>query len=181
MKTHMAKTVSSCFGVLRQLRSISRSVSRPVLQSLIIALVLPRLDYGNATLAGIPDRLCNRLQLVTNAAAQLIFATRKYDHVTPLLEELHWLLSYRCLHGLARELTHVADIESRQHLRSAATEILETPSIRRPTIGGCTFPAAAAEAWNGLLTSSVTSTPSLETFRRLLKTELFWRSFPHVR
>ena len=195
MKTHVAKTVSSCFGVLRQLRSISRSVSRPVLRSLVVAT---RLDYGNATLAGIPDRLCDRLQLVMNAAARLIFATRKYDHVTPLLEELHWLracqrithklamLSYRCLHELApsylaHELTRVADIESRRHLRSVATERLETPSIRRPTIGGRAFPAAAAEAWNGLLTSSVTSAPSLKTVRRSLKTELFSRSFPHVR
>ena len=197
MRTHVGKTVSSCFGVLRQLRSISRSVSRPVLQSLVVALVLPRLDYGNATLAGIPDRLCDRLQSVMNAAARLIFASRKYDHVTPLLEELHWLrarqrityklamLSYRCLHGLApsylaRELTRVVDIESRRHLRSADTERLETPSIRRPTIGGRAFPAAAAEAWNSLLASPVTSAPSLETFRRSLKTELFSRSFPHA-
>jgi len=197
MKTHVAKTVSGCFGVLRQLRSISRSVSRSVLQSLVVSLVLSRLDYGNATLAGIPDRLCDRLQSVLNAAARLIFAARKYDHVTPLLEELHWLrtrqrityklamLTYRCLHGLApsylaRELTRVADIESRRHLRSAATQRLVAPSVRRPTIGGRAFPAAAVEAWNSLLTSQVNSTPSMETFRRSLKTELYSRSFPHM-
>jgi len=28
---------------------------------------------------------------VLNAAAQLIYGRRKYDHVTPLLRELHWL------------------------------------------------------------------------------------------
>jgi predicted DNA-binding protein len=196
METHVAKTVSSCFGVLRQLRSISRSVSRPVLQSLVVALVLPRLDYGNATLAGIPDRLCDRLQSVMNAAARLIFAQRKHEHVTPLLIELHWLrarqrityklalLTYRCMHGLAPpylacELTRVADIESRRHLRSAATGRLDTPSFRRSTIGGRAFPAAAAEAWNGLLSSPVIAAPSLETFRRALKTELFSRSFPN--
>ena len=77
-------------------------------------------------------------------------------------------------------VVHVS-VESRRHLRSAATERLETPSIRRPTIDGRAFPAAAAEAWNGSLTSSVISVPSLETFRRSLKTELFSRSYPHVR
>jgi hypothetical protein len=61
-------------------------VSRPVLQSLVVALVLSRLDYGNATLAGIPDRLCDRLQSVMNAAARLIFEKRKHEHVTPLIE-----------------------------------------------------------------------------------------------
>ena len=44
MRTHVATTVSSCFAVLRHLRSIRRSVSRLVMQSLVVALVLTRLD-----------------------------------------------------------------------------------------------------------------------------------------
>jgi len=40
MRTHVPKTVSSCFAVLRQLRSTRRSVSVPALQSLVVALVL---------------------------------------------------------------------------------------------------------------------------------------------
>jgi len=40
METHAIKTVSRCFAVLRQIRSISRSVTRPVLQSLVVSLVL---------------------------------------------------------------------------------------------------------------------------------------------
>jgi len=135
-----------------------------------------------------------RLQSVLNAAARLVFAGRIHDHVTPLLQELHWLrarqrityklamIVYRCLHGLAPqylagELTRVADIESRRRLRSAATARLDVPSVQRSTIGGRAFPVAAAVAWNSL-PSSVTSSPSLETFRRMLKTELFVKSFP---
>jgi len=34
MRSHVTKTVSDCFAVLRQLRSVRRSVSRPVFQSL---------------------------------------------------------------------------------------------------------------------------------------------------
>jgi hypothetical protein len=37
MRSHVARNVSSCFAVLRQLRSIRRSVSRPVLQSLVMS------------------------------------------------------------------------------------------------------------------------------------------------
>jgi len=93
MRTHVAKTVSSCFAVLRQLRSIRRSVSGPALQSLVVALVLTKLDYGSATLAGlpVPAAQLDRLQTVLNAAARLIYRRRKFDHVSPLLEELHWL------------------------------------------------------------------------------------------
>jgi len=44
----------------------------------------------SATLAGLPTRLLDRLQMVLNAAARLVYGSRKYDHVTPLLH-LHWL------------------------------------------------------------------------------------------
>ena len=91
MRTHVAKTVSSCFAVLRQLRSIQRSVSDPVLQSLVVALVFTKFDYGSATLAGLPAVQLDRLQSMLNAAARLIYRRRKFDHVSPLLKELHWL------------------------------------------------------------------------------------------
>ena len=89
MGTHVAKTVSACFAVLRQIRSIRRSVSQPVLRSLVASLVISRLDYGCAVLAGLPGHQLDRLQSVLNAAARLILSARKYDHVTPLLRELH--------------------------------------------------------------------------------------------
>jgi len=62
MKTHVSRTVSSCFASLRHIRSIGRSVSKPVLMSLVTAMVLARLDYGSITLNGITQRLMNRLQ-----------------------------------------------------------------------------------------------------------------------
>ena len=77
MTTHVSKTVSSCFAALRQIRSVKRSVTRPVLLSLV-QLVLTRLDYGNATLAGLSGRLTARLQSVLHVAARLIYSKRKY-------------------------------------------------------------------------------------------------------
>jgi hypothetical protein len=71
--THITKTVCNCFGVLRQIRGIRRSVTRPVLQSLIVALVLTRLDYGNALLVGLPQQQLAKLQSVLHAAARLIY------------------------------------------------------------------------------------------------------------
>ena len=81
--------------MLRQLRSIRRSVSDPVLQSLFVALVMTKLD-GSATLAGLPAVQLDRLQSVLNAAAWLIYRRRKFDHVSPLLKELHWLRACEC-------------------------------------------------------------------------------------
>ena len=89
---HVTTTISSYFAVLSQLSSIRRSVSRSVFESLVVALVRPRLDYGNSTLGGIPSRLYYRLKSVFNTAALLVFGDRFSDHITPLLQELHWLM-----------------------------------------------------------------------------------------
>jgi len=41
---------------------------------------------------GIPDYYqFNRFQSVMNAAARLVFSASRYDHITTLLRQLHWL------------------------------------------------------------------------------------------
>ena len=57
--------------------------------------------------------LLSRLQSVMNTAARLIFSSSRFQHITPLLRQLHWLkaperiafkqsvLVYKCLHGSA--------------------------------------------------------------------------------
>ena len=61
MRTHVCRTVSYCFAMLRQLRSIRYLVSASVFQLLVTALVLCRLDYGNSILVGLPVYLQRRL------------------------------------------------------------------------------------------------------------------------
>jgi len=91
MRTDVCRTVSYCFAMLRQLRSIRYLVSESVFQSLFTALVLCRLDYGNSTLVGLPVYLQRRFQSVQNAAARLIFRLRRSDHITDALVSLHLL------------------------------------------------------------------------------------------
>ena len=113
--------------------------------------------------------------------------------MTPLLWDLHLLrvteriefklatLVYRCVNGMAPSylvsvLQRVADIGSRQRLRTESTSALLVPSTRRVTLGDRSFTVAAARTWNNL-SAHVRSAPSLTTFRRRLKAELFVRSF----
>ena len=72
MKTRVSRSVSSCFASPRHIRSIRRPVTKPVLLSLVTAIVLSRLDYGSVTLNGITKRLMDRLQSVLSAAARLV-------------------------------------------------------------------------------------------------------------
>ena len=56
-----------------------------------MSLIPTRLNYGSATLCGVPGHLLNRLQSVLNAAARLVCHARKYDRVTHLDRDRHWL------------------------------------------------------------------------------------------
>ncbi len=58
---------------------------------LVHAFMTPRLDYCNALLCGFPAYSINKLQIVQNAAARVLTRSRKYDHITPILQSLHWL------------------------------------------------------------------------------------------
>ena len=159
-----------------------------------MSLVLTRLDYGNATLAGIPANLMRRLQAVLNASARTITGLPRSAHITTSLAGLHWLraaerikfklatLTYRCIHCtapryLSAQLTRLADIPSRRRLRSSATDALLVRPTRLVTVGDRAFPVAAAKLWNEL-PGDVTASQSLAAFRRQLKTFLFRLSYP---
>jgi hypothetical protein len=194
MKSHVRRVTSSCFAILRQLRSLRRSISSSVYRTLIVSLILTKLDYGNATLAGLPAYLVSRLQSVMNAAARSIIGIRRSEHITSTLANLHWLkvserikfklavLTYRCLHGaapqyLTDDIRLLSDIPSRRVLRSSTRSELVIKPTRLSTVGDRAFSYAAPRVWNSLPTD-VTSAPSLPSFRRRLKTHLFQFSFP---
>ena len=129
-----------------------------------------------------------------NAAAQLIFLSSKFDHVTPVLCHLHWLkvrewkdfklaiLTYKCLHGsappyLIDELCRPGDLEARQRLHSASSSSLIVRRTRL-SIGDRAFPVAAARVWN-TLPQHVTSALSLHIYASRLKTH-FSVAFPEL-
>jgi len=53
--------------------------------------ILSKVDYCNVALSGLSNRDLERVQSVINAATRLRTGARKYDHVTQLLKDLHWL------------------------------------------------------------------------------------------
>lgn len=91
MKSHVSRLVGACFGILRQIRSIRRSLPDSTLAMLMSSFIMSKLDYCNVALAGLPRCDLDRLQSVINAAARLTAGARRYDPITPLLIDLHWL------------------------------------------------------------------------------------------
>ncbi len=72
-KEHIAKTARSCRFALDNIRKIRPFLTEHAAQLLVQALVISRLDYCNALLAGLPSNTIKPLQMIQNAAAQLVF------------------------------------------------------------------------------------------------------------
>ena len=123
-------TLNPTIPILRQIRIVSRLIRRSVTTVAGHITGTATVDYGNATLTGLLNNQLGRLQSVMNAAARIVFSARKYEHITPLLRDLHWLRApqriefklagFRCLHAaIPIELRLVADIDLWRRLRSA--------------------------------------------------------------
>ena len=67
------------------------SLSKESTEILIHAFVSSKLDHCNSLLFGLPAYQLAKLQVLQNTAARVVSLTRKYDHITPVLESLHWL------------------------------------------------------------------------------------------
>ena len=84
---HTSRTVSACFSMLRQIRSIRRSITRPLLLTLLSSLVITRLDYNISAFSGLSSSQVRRLQSILNASARLLF------HVSHTTSSKAWLAS----------------------------------------------------------------------------------------
>jgi len=201
MRTYVLRTVSRCFGDLRQLRQIRRSVPTATLQKkmLVFRLVLSRLDFGNSVLVGIPACLLRRLQSVLNARARLILQLRRSDHITDALVSLHWLrvperiqykivvLTHKVLHDTDSATVPWTTPPNSRSARSAGTPLckLQSPGgadvlIRLSTVGSRIFNVSAGpRIWNKL-PEDIVSAPTFSSFRRRLKPFLFQQSYPDI-
>lgn len=91
MAPHINSTCKGAFHHLRSIAIIRKYLSEKTTEILVHAFVTSKLDFCDSLLYGVPKSLLQKLQSVQNTAARLVTCSRKYDHVTPLLKDLHWL------------------------------------------------------------------------------------------
>ena len=101
IEQHNAVVSKSCFNQIRNIGRIRSYITDSACNTLVCPLITSRLDYGNALLYGVNASALAELQRVQNTAARLIARRKKYDHITPVLIELHWLpVKFRCEYKL---------------------------------------------------------------------------------
>ncbi len=174
---------------LRNISKIRKYLTTEATEALVHALVSSRLDYCNALLIGIPACQLKRLQLLQNKAARIISRTGKYEHITPVLQKLHWLpvryrieykvllLVFKCLYGDApcylKELLKL--YTPKRSLRSGALNLLSTPKCPNKK-GDRAFSIAGPKLWNDL-PIYLRKPLSITVFKKGLKTCLFKKAF----
>ncbi len=183
---HITKTARSCRFALYNIKKIRPFLSEHATQLLVQALVLSRLDYCNALLAGLPASSIKPLQLIQNAAARLIFNELKRTHVTPLFINLHWLpiaarikfkalmFAYRTTSGSAPLYLNslLQTYVPSRNLHSASERRITVPSQRGTKSLSQTFSFTVPIWWNDL-PNSIRAAESLPIFKKRLKTHLF--------
>ena len=126
------------------------------------------------------------MQYVQNTAVRVVCQMSKFQHITPVLQKLHWLpiqyriickillLVYKSLNGaspsyLAQKLHYRSPTRSS---RSVSNEPLMQPRSYTKTYGDRAFAIQAPREWN-LVPYEIRKSNTISIFKRALKTFLF--------
>ncbi len=189
-ENHISNVTKTAFFHLRNIAKLRNMLTVSDVEKLVNAFMTDRLEYCNALLGGCPASSINKLQIVQNAAARVLTRSRKYDHITPILQSLHWLpikfrisykillLAYKAQNDLAPAyLTNLLSCYNpTRSLRLQNSGLLVVPRIAKSTKRGRTFSYSAPELSNSL-PDNVRGLDTLSLFKSRLKTHLFSQAF----
>jgi len=160
---HIANVTSSCTATLCQINRVKNSFDRKTLSLIINSLVMSKLLYCSTVWSNTSDKNIKKLQQVQNFACKIITNSRKYDHVTPLLQELNWMtvkqhlqyrdavMAFKCYNNLTpyyltSKLRRRSDIHNR---RTRNCDLLDTP-LYKTASGQRTFTYKATKILNNM-------------------------------
>ena len=189
---HVSSKVQKAMANFIKIKTIRRYITREACTILLLMLCMSHLDYLNAVLYGIPNKILNKYQRIQNMCAKLALGKSKYDSSTECLKTLHWLpirqwiefkilvLTHKCINnsaqGYLQDLISVK-AQNRVNMRSCSMGVLlNIPKVKQTTFAARSFRYIAPRLWNSLPTD-IRCTTKLDKFKALLKTNLFQKAF----
>ena len=190
MERQVKHTGKTSYFHLRNISRVRRHLNQDTCAKVLHSSVTVRLDYQNALLAGSRQNIIRPLQRLQNDAARLLTRTPRREHITPVLQRLHWLpVQQRCdfklltlVHGTVHNNNapvYLKDMfqayDPPRDLRASDSGLLAIPRPRTHE-GERSAQHRGAQLWNGL-PPAMRLVTSKELFKKQLKTLLFTRVF----
>ena len=181
---HVTSLSSSLLSTLCQVNRVRHLFSREILNTILNSLVFSKLFYCSTVWSGTSKDNVHKLQLLQNFAARILTNTKKFDHISPILNELGWLtieellnlrdviMIYKCINGLASNYLS-SKLYKRSDTHAYNTRLKEHFSLPlcRTSIAQRNFYYRALKSWNKL--SVATRNPSsLAQFKRSARGEM---------
>ena len=191
MSAHVNTVYKSIIFQLSKISHIRKYISVDVAKTLVTSLILSRLDYCNSLFCNMTNENIEKLQLLQNHAARLIFRAKKKDHITPLLFQLHWLpikfridykialLCFKCLNNTAP--TYLKDLVQVYVPRRALRSSTDNSKFLKPVMnykfyGEKSFSFYGPSVWNSL-PFYLRNIDNVDTFKKHLKTYFFNQAY----
>lgn len=190
LESHISNMCRVGYFHIRNIKSLKPMLNKDALISVVHAFITSRLDYCNSLLYGLPDKQIQKLQRIQNIAARLVSGCRKYDHITPILSDLHWLpvrqrIAFKVFTIVFKSLTdcgpkYLSELlqikETTRTLRSSGDLNLVVSKSHYKNYGDRAFCVAASTLWNKL-PCHIKKSNTLAAFKSNLKTHLFRIAF----
>ena len=91
MECQISSVTRKVYYNLRRIAKIKQYLTPSACANAINSTVISRLDFHNGLLLGLPAKALSRLQLAQHNAARVLTGTKRAEHITPVLQKLHWL------------------------------------------------------------------------------------------
>ena len=177
--SYVTALMKNTYNLIRNVASVRPLLSTAHIKQLVNAIIMSKFDYCNALLYGTSSYNINRLQVLQNSAARVIYGRRKRDRASDILEELHWLRVDARIHFkiLCMVYKCINDPLAPPYLRELIIMKYPIPKLltvpRTSTLhGDKAFSASSPRLWNAL-PSTIRLSTTIDIFKRSLKTYLF--------
>jgi len=181
---HVSSVCKSSYYSIKALRHIRPVLTLDMARAVAASLTQTRLDFANPVLLGISSSNINKLQRVQNCLARVVLLDQSSPS-TSLLSQLHWLPVPKRIEFKIATLTYqsvtfgqptylsslLTPYQPHRSLRSVSQNLLTVPRCNS-SFGQRSFSYSAPRIWNGL-PLAVRQSPSLDSFKRNLKTYYF--------
>ena len=171
---HVTQVASECIGSLCQINRVKYLFDRRTLITIIDSLIFGKLLYCSSVWANTTKKNIELLQSVQTFAARIVSGTRKFDHVTPILNQLQWLpvikqlavrdatMVFKCLNGIVPPYL-CEKLKTRSEVHNCNTrnrDRLHIP-LCRTAAGQRAFTFRGQKLWNSLPDEFQSTTTSI--------------------